>query len=166
MHNPTHVVLLVSTAQLLVEQMDKKSLLTTYLPGYLSVTNRDLFSLACVHIAPFGHFCNNENIAETLRVRTLKVRDQIHNSGNIPDGTTSSDVSLVYGGAVAAKQLITAWASRDGDDPYGEEAMSIMINIMAGLLPRQKTRRQRCNANKPNYNPLLHKLMDNITWPI
>ncbi len=164
MYNPSHVLALVKAGQFLVEQMDEKGLLTAHLPGYLNVATQDLFQLACVHTAPFGHFCNDELILQKLSTRTTKVWSQVQSDDETPNGATSSDLRIIYGGAVLAKEMITAWASPDGDDPYGEEAVAIMINIIAGLLPRQKTRRQRCNPNRPNYNRHLHLLLDNITW--
>lgn len=160
MHNPQHPIALVAAAQYVVEQMNKRGLFAAHHPGYLSVMNRNLFLLGLNHIGTLGQLCTNSDIEYALKVRCGKVFAQIDSDGRIPDGTTSSFVGPIYGGAVAAKQLIIAWASQDGmSNPQEEEAVAIRIAVKAGLLEYWFVVNRFCDPLKPNYNEPLGTLL-------
>jgi hypothetical protein len=167
MHKPEHLDQLATAARFIAEKMKLRDVLPDHQPGYLVVHNSTYLQvLLSIHVGTYGQFCPAQ-VATKAKFHNEKVKEHPHNSGDgeLQDGTTSSDISPLRAGSVAASNLIIGYASRDGKNhPLHDEAVAIMVAIKAGLLPKSAVKKRYCNQGFEEHNAALRAMINTITW--
>jgi hypothetical protein len=171
MHKSKDVRRLHDAADYIIGHLNFKKHQSSLTRGYLKVIDVTAPE-AIILIARIGGLPVNPGLTfpkQAMRHRIAVLTEYRKDQERVTRGTTSGDVgdAAVDAGAVMIDDLIVSFVT-DGqrvfDDGTIDEAYSVMIAIMAGLLTRSRVRSLRCIPDTAKFNPRLRFLMDTITW--
>lgn len=170
MHNSKDVRRLYDAADFIIGQLNFRKHLNSHVRGYLKVVDVTAPE-AIILVARIGGLPTSPGLTfpkQAMRHRIAVLTEYFMKQDLIVKGCTSGDIGddAVDAGAVLINHLIVSFVT-DGqrvfDDGTTDEAYSVMVAVVAGLLPRQKVYALRCTPGTTRFNPRLRFLMDTIT---